>query len=55
MNLNLEDYESVREIGKTGKLVSRMNTSISPMPPSGLLSEEKRQKIKDWINGNYQP
>ncbi|HAP60145.1 MAG TPA: hypothetical protein DCR93_11835 [Cytophagales bacterium] len=52
--LNLDNYTGVRTIGETGRLVSRTNDSQSPMPPSGLMSEENRQKIQDWVNGGYQ-
>lgn len=54
-NLSLTTYETVRDIAKTGKLITRMTSEISPMPPSGLLSGSDQQKIKVWINGNYQP
>ncbi len=53
-NLNLDSYQDVRSIGETGKLVDRINDAANPMPPSGLMPENKRQQIMDWVEGGYQ-
>ena len=52
-NLNLENYVEAKAAGENRNLVTRINDLNAPMPPSGLLSEEKRQKIEDWVKGGY--
>lgn len=51
--LILDNYADVKASGESGKLVSRTNDSNNPMPTNGLMSAEKRQKIKDWVAGGY--
>ena len=53
-DLNLDNYTEIKAIGESGKLIDRINDSNSPMPPSGLMPEEKRQQIEDWIANGYQ-
>ncbi|RMG79002.1 MAG: hypothetical protein D6714_17095 [Bacteroidetes bacterium] len=52
-DLNLEGYNSLRGLGETGKLVARTNDADNPLPPGGLMSEENRQKIKDWVSAGF--
>ena len=51
--LTLLTYEQVKESSKTRGLISRMNSSSNPMPPSGKLSQEKLNLIDKWKNDGY--
>lgn len=45
----LTTYDEVRAYTEGGTLLSRVNNSSNPMPPSGLLSTENRQIIDKWV------
>ena len=51
--LDLSTYEGVRAATEFGPLSSRINDLSAPMPPSGVMSEDKRQKIQRWIEGGF--
>jgi len=52
--LNLDNYANVRSVCELGSLVNRTNDTQNPMPPSGLMNEENRQKLIDWVKGGFQ-
>lgn len=52
-NLDLTSYTSVRQAAESGILQSRMNSVSSPMPASGLLSEDLRLIIDKWVLDGY--
>jgi hypothetical protein len=45
----LEGYDAVKLFASDGKLTERINSSSSPMPPSGLMSECDRALIDAWV------
>ncbi len=47
--LDLSNYTAARN--NVGEIVTRMNSSASPMPPAGLLSERDRELVRIWQNG----
>lgn len=52
-NLDLSSYNNVKAATESGSLLDRINNSSNPMPPSGLLSEERRTLLEDWASGGY--
>ena len=44
----LFNYSQVREEAEFGTLINRMNSTINPMPQSGILSAEKLAIIDQW-------
>lgn len=51
--VSLDTYDDLKAYGESGVLVERINDEMAPMPPSGLLDTETRQKIADWIDEGY--
>lgn len=51
--LNLNNYNNVRDKVEQGSLLSRINNVSSPMPPSGLMDETKRETIRKWKTDGY--
>ncbi|MBX2988001.1 MAG: hypothetical protein KF802_08885 [Bdellovibrionaceae bacterium] len=47
--LNLLDYAKAK--AAANEIMSRMNNANNPMPTSGLLSNEKRELIRIWVQG----
>lgn len=50
---SLATYADVKQYGEAGSLLSRINSTSNPMPPSGLMSQENRDVIQNWVNGGY--
>jgi len=46
----LDGYTNLKVYIDNGKVLSRINDTGSPMPPSGLLPSCDRNKIQAWIN-----
>jgi len=53
--LSLDSYTNVKAVAESGQLVDRINDTNNPMPPSGIMSENNRNIIINWIAGGYQP
>ena len=51
--LNLQTYENVRQSAENGTLLSRIEDSTNPMPPSGLLSTGDRALIAKWAEEGF--
>ncbi|MBO6516738.1 MAG: hypothetical protein JJ975_09320 [Bacteroidia bacterium] len=49
--LDLTTYEAVSSVAQAGTLEKRMNDDNEPMPPSGVVSKQKRDLITSWIAG----
>lgn len=49
----LETYAQVKAATQNGNILSRINDSNSPMPPSGLISASNRALIQEWANDGY--
>ena len=47
--LDLSNYQNTRFSAEQGGLVSRMNSAVNPMPPSGKLSPQILQIIDKWV------
>ncbi len=47
--LNLTNYAAAR--AAAGEMVTRMNDSTNPMPPTGMLSERDRDLVRIWQTG----
>ncbi len=52
-DLNLQTFTNVKTAALNGTLLSRVEDSTNPMPPSGLLSAEDRAKISKWAEDGY--
>ena len=46
----LDNYASVKTAADDGTLVGRINDSDAPMPPTGLMPDCNRDKIRAWVN-----
>ncbi len=53
-DLSLDNYINVKTVAESGILITRINDGTNPMPPSGLMPEDKRQKIQEWIDDGLQ-
>jgi hypothetical protein len=53
-NLSLTTYSEVKTIAETDTLMSRLNDSNNPMPPTGLLPQDDRNTIQTWIDNCFQ-
>ncbi len=51
--IDLTTYKSVRKQVEDGKLLHRINNSLDPMPPQGILSKEQRQLFDQWVEQDY--
>jgi len=51
--VDLTSYDNVRFYTESGSLLERINDASSPMPPSGLISEEDRQIIDKWVQDGF--
>ena len=51
--IDLNTYSVVRQHAEFGNLVQRMNSTTSPMPTSGILSQEKRSIIDKWVADGF--
>lgn len=51
--LNLSTYAAVRQATEFGTLQQRMNSTTSPMPASGMLSQDLRAIIDKWVQDGY--
>ncbi len=47
--LDLSNYTAARNAG--AEMVTRMNSSTNPMPPTGMLSERDRELVRIWQTG----
>ena len=52
-NLWLTNYNEVKDATQHGNLISRINSSSSPMPPSGLITQSNRAIIQEWVDDGY--
>ncbi len=51
--LKLTNYAEVKNAAQNGNLIARMNSSSSPMPPSGMLSSNTRAIIDKWKSDGF--
>ena len=51
--LALENYSSVRNSAEFGTLMNRINDPSSPMPPSGLLPDNDRAMMDNWVTDGF--
>jgi hypothetical protein len=51
--LRLDNYKDTKYATENGNLIQRMNSTTSPMPPSGILSADKRQIMDKWITDGF--
>ncbi len=49
----LTTYDQVRFYTENKNLISRINDTSDPMPPSGLLKSENRQIIEKWVADGF--
>lgn len=47
--VRLHNYANARSVADSGRMIARMTSSSSPMPPSGNLPDPIIQDILDWI------
>ncbi|MBE14725.1 MAG: c-type cytochrome domain-containing protein [Dokdonia sp.] len=47
--VRLHNYANARAVADSGRMIARMTSSSSPMPPSGNLPDPIIQDILDWI------
>lgn len=52
--LALTSYDAVRQSAETGSLLSYIEDSNDPMPPSGLLPDRDIQLIKRWAEQGFE-
>jgi uncharacterized membrane protein len=52
-NLLLTTYDNVKNVGESGKLITRMNSTSNPMPPSGILPSSTRNVIDKWKEDGF--
>lgn len=48
--MSLTTYNDVRGAVETRNLLGRINSTTNPMPPTGLLPNDTRQLIEDWVD-----
>lgn len=48
--IRLHDYTNASSVALSGRMITRMTSSGSPMPPSGNLPDAIVQDIMDWID-----
>ncbi|UTW61774.1 hypothetical protein KFE98_17445 [bacterium SCSIO 12741] len=48
--LLLTNYASAKSTAQSGLLTKRLNDTINPMPPAGLLPQDKRDIVQKWID-----
>ncbi|MGE4130713.1 MAG: hypothetical protein AB7F86_03700 [Bdellovibrionales bacterium] len=48
-NLDLTNFAEAKAQATSGNLVSRINNAAAPMPPTGLMSADKRSTIEQWV------
>ena len=51
--LSLTNYTEVRQSTEFGNLINRMNSTSNPMPPTGILSSNKRQIMDNWVSAGF--
>lgn len=51
--IDLSTYESTKEYSDSGNLISRLNDTSNPMPPSGMLSVSDRALFDHWKDNNF--
>lgn len=49
----LVTLEQIRSNVENRNLLGRINSLSAPMPPSGLLPENTRQLIQEWVDGGF--
>lgn len=47
--VDLTNYSNVKFQSQSGNLINRMNNSLDPMPPSGLVPATDRKTMDKWI------
>lgn len=47
--VRLHNYANARAVADSGRMIARMTSTSSPMPPSGNLPDPIIQDILDWI------
>ena len=48
--MSLTTYNDVRGAVETLNLLERINSTTNPMPPTGLMQNDTRQLIEDWVD-----
>ena len=48
--MSLTTYNDVRGAVETRNLLARINSTTNPMPPTGLMQNDTRQVIEDWVD-----
>ena len=51
--VDLTTYDNVKWYTESGSLLNRINSGVTPMPPSGLMSAEDRAKIQKWADDGF--
>lgn len=51
--LSLTTYDQVRNAAENGRLLTYIEDSANPMPPSGLMPAAERAKIAKWVADGY--
>lgn len=51
--LDLSTYNALRLATESGNVISRINNSSAPMPPSGLMSADLIATIEKWKEDGY--
>ncbi len=51
--MSLTTYDDVRNAVVNRGLLTRINSTSNPMPPTGLLPMASRQLIQDWVDLGY--
>lgn len=52
-SLQLQTYAQVKAAAQNGTLLQRIEDVYKPMPKSGLMSQEKIDLFKKWVQNNY--
>jgi len=48
--MSLTTYNDVRGAVETRNLIARIKSTTNPMPPTGLMQNDIRQLIEDWVD-----
>jgi len=51
--LSLTNYTQVKNSAENGNLITRMNNTTNPMPPTGILSSSSRAIVDKWKADGY--
>jgi len=51
--MSLTTYDDVKNAVENRGLISRINSSTNPMPPTGLISQSSRDLVQAWVNQGF--